>query len=270
MMQLESNDDFPVLSRFIYDEGCLRGDGHPRKDIFIGPKLTRDISVDRHGVGVGINWYAGAAVKLGLLPVASAEVLGKDIKLPLYVKPYSVPRMPLHADISGWLDAPGWGANKELAKELAKKSKCVRNPRTAADKYEIPRVSFVVNCIGCFDDVVPKFSSLSGVTRTDLECVCYVEEPLGNVAAAVNKLALRDRRIVMIVINRSNPKDAFMTLFDGKVGARGEKVVFIGLADTIGNVMNSSNFGAYGFDRSSLIEKVDDLRFGKNGDIISS
>ena len=259
-----------MLSRFVYDEGCLRDDGHPRKDIFIGPKSTRDISVDCHDVGVGINWYAGAAVKLDLLPVAAAEVSRKDIKLPLYVKPYSVPRMPLHADISGWLDAPGWGENKELAKELAKKAEWVRNPRAAADKYEIPRVSLVMNGLGDFDDVMPKFSSLAGVTRQDFECVCYIEDPLSPVAVAVNKLALRDRRIVMIEIDRSNAKAALMTLFCSKAGVRGEKVVFVGLADTIDNAMNRSNFGERGIVRSTLIEKVASLRFGKDGDIILS
>lgn len=267
-MQSGSNNDFPVLSRFIYDERCLRDDGHPRKDIFIGPKSTRDISVDRHGMGVDkINWYAGGAVKLGLTPVASAEVLAEYVTPPLYVKPYSVPRMPLHADISGWQDSPGWGENKELAKELAKKAICVRNPNMDKDQYDMPHVSFVVNCIGDLEIVVQKFRCLKDVSRSDFECVCYVDEHMDNVVAAINQLAIWDRRIVAVTLDRSNAKEAFMTLLSGPVGARGDIVVFVALTDAVEDAMNVGNVEAHGFERSSLIEKVDNLRFETNGDI---
>ena len=176
--------------------------------------------------------------------------------------------MPLHADISGWQDSPGWGENKELAKELAKRAMCVRNPNKATDQYDMPHVSFVVNCIGDLEMVVPRFRCLKGVTRADFECVCYVEEEhMDNVVAAINKLAICDRRIVVVTLDRSNAQEAFITLLGGQDGARGEMIVFVSLTDTIEGAMNASNFGAHGFVRSALIEKVDGLQFEANGDI---
>lgn len=267
-MQLESDNVGQILSRFVYDEDYIRSDRHPRKDVFMGPKSTRDVSVDRHAAGAGINWYAGAAVKNIPRVVASAELSAQEVKRPLHVRPYRVPRMPRHADITGWLDDPGWGANKELAKTLAQVAVCQMNPNNPLDEYVKPDVSFVVNCVGDLGDVLNKLKCLNALKRSDIECFCYVLSGRNDVGEAIGGLAIKDRRIVLIEVDLSDSKSAFERIVDGKSGVRGETVVFVGHGDSLESAIASNGQGLFCDSRSGVTEKIGHLRFSDEGDIV--
>lgn len=266
-MQLGYDEANLTLSRFVYEEKYVREDAHPRKDIFWGPKSTRDVSVDRHAIDTGIDWYAGAAVKSGMRPVASAEFSAKVIKSPLYVKPYSVPRMPCHADVAGWLDAPGWGENKERAKDLAKIAICQMNPKLSADEYIRPQMSYVVNCVGDKDVVLSKLKCLEGCDRSDIECVCYVSDSQGGVFEAICNLALRDRRVVLIKVDLANSKASFYDLFVDKSGVRGDKVVFVGCNDSLELALGIRDIDSCCHARADIIANIESMEFSDRGDV---
>lgn len=230
-----SDEKMPLMSRFVYHESEIKSDGHVDRKVFIGPAKTRDVSVCCHESANDVNWWSGAAVKPHEQVLGSVEIPIADIAekfKPLFVRPVFAPRMPMHADIAGWNNVPGWGLNKELARDIARAYVFSPIP-TGADSYVPPLISFVLYCRNAESKMKDTIRSLQSLSFDDWECVCVDDGSTDGTWLTANRLAQEDRRIVAIRQDSSGEAPAMRRGLAEKDGARGTGVVFLTAGETM-------------------------------------